>query len=195
MNADARPARWNGAIIALHWIGAALILELLAHGWLMVHGGFSAAKTFDLFQQHKSLGFVALAVTVARLAARARTLAPPKPSSQAWERRLSGFVQALLYVLTLIVIASGWLIVSASPLPIPTRFFDLLVVPNIAAPNPPLFNAATLAHWLAALVIAGLVALHVAGAVKHALVNRDNVLARMLPRHALPSPVREKGRG
>ncbi len=146
--------------------------------------GFSAATTFDLFQWHKSLGFAALAVTLARLAARAATLAPPKPRSPPWERRLSAGVQALLYAITLVAIGSGWLIVSTSPLPIPTRFFGLFVVPNIAAPNAATFAAATLAHWLAALAIAGLVALHVAGALKHAFIDRDDVLRRMLPRLA-----------
>ncbi len=195
MNAASGPLRWSGSAIVLHWIGAALILELLFHGWLMIHGRLSAAFTFDLFQWHKSLGFTALAVTVARLVTRALAPAPPKPDSAAWERRLSALVQALLYLLTLVVIASGWLIVSASPLPIPTRFFGLFVVPNIAAPNNALFAAATTAHWVAALVIAGLVALHVAGALKHALIDRDDVLARMLPRRANPSPAREKARG
>ena len=70
MNAKARPARWSGLIISLHWAGAALILALIALGWAMVYGGLDAASTFDLFQLHKSLGFVALALTAARLAAR-----------------------------------------------------------------------------------------------------------------------------
>ena len=182
MREAARAQRWSGVVIALHWIGAALILELLAHGWLMLHGGFSAATTFDLFQWHKSLGFVALAVTLARLAARALSTAPPALNSPVWERRLAAGVQALLYVVTLVAIGSGWLAVSSALLPIPTRFFGLFVVPNIAAPSAALFAAATLAHWLAALAIAGLVALHIAGAMKHAMVNRDDVLRRILPR-------------
>jgi cytochrome b561 len=178
---SARPPRWNRVVVALHWIGAALILELLAHGWLMIHGGFSAAETFDLFQWHKSLAFVALAVTLARLLARAATPAPSKPGSPPWERRLSAFVQALLYVATLIAIGSGWLAVSTALLPIPTRFFGLFVVPNIAAPDASLFAAATVAHAVTAFAIVGLVALHIAGALKHALIDRDDVLRRMAP--------------
>ena len=78
---------------------------------------------------------------------------------------------------------------SASPLPIPTRFFDLFVIPNIARPDAALFGWATLAHEIAAWTIAGLVALHAAGALKHHWIDRDDVLERMLP------PVRERGRG
>ena len=182
MTAAARPLRWNLVLIALHWLSAALILGLIAHGLMMVHGRLSAATTFDLYQEHKSLGFVALALTAARLLGRLCFTAPAKLASPLWERRLAAAVQALLYALTLAAILSGWLVVSASPLPIPTRFFDLFVVPNIAGPNPETFADAALAHEIAAYAIAVFVALHVAGALKHHFVDRDDALNRMLPR-------------
>ena len=71
MIGEARPARWNGLIVSLHWAAAAIILGLIALGWAMIYGGLDSATTFDLFQWHKSLGFVALALTAIRLAARA----------------------------------------------------------------------------------------------------------------------------
>jgi cytochrome b561 len=182
LSAEARPARWSGPIISLHWAGGAIILALIALGWIMVYGGLDAAATFDLYQWHKSLGFLGLALTVARLAARLAGAAPPAPASRPWERRLAAFTQMALYALTIVAIVSGWLVVSTSPLPIPTRFFDLIVIPNIAPPDPSLFATATLNHKLAAWSIAGLVALHVAGALKHHFVDRDDVLRRMLPR-------------
>ena len=91
---------------------------------------------------------------------------------------------------TLRAIVAGWLVVSASPLPIPTRFFDLFVIPNIAKPDGALFAGASLAHVFSAYAIACLVALHVAGALKHHLADRDDVLTRMLPLRAPRSPVR-----
>ncbi len=182
MSGDARPARWSASLIALHWLAGALILELIAHGWTMLHAGLSAATAFDLYQSHKSIGFVVLPLTAARVVLRFGRKAPPKPAAAPWENGLAGIVQAALYALTIAAIASGWLVVSTSPLPIPTRFFDLFVVPDIARPDAALFAAATLAHDVAAWSIAGLVALHVAGALKHHFVDRDDVLARMLPR-------------
>ena len=181
MTAEARPARWSGLIISLHWMGAAIILALLAMGWAMVHGGLDSASTFDLYQWHKSLGFVALALTAARLAARSVSSSPPAPVSPGWERLLAALAQASLYVLMICAIVSGWLVVSTSPLPVPTRFFDLFVIPNIAPADASLFAKAALAHKLSAWAIAFLVALHVAGALKHHLVNRDDVLRRMSP--------------
>jgi cytochrome b561 len=175
-----RPPRWSAAVIALHWLNAALILGLIALGWAMTHRVFGAARSFDLYQLHKSLGFLTLALTVLRLAVRAASQAP-QPNAGG-EGRLARFVQAAFYVLTLGVIVAGWLVVSASPLPVPTRFFNLFVVANIALPNTGLFASAKLAHQIAAYAIAVLVALHVAGALKHQFFDRDETLCRILPR-------------
>jgi cytochrome b561 len=179
LSGEARPARWSEPIIWLHWAGAAIILALIALGWAMVYGGLDAATTFDFYQWHKSFGFVALALTAVRLVARFAGAAPRAPASPLWERRLAAATQALLYILTIGAIGSGWLLVSASPLPVPTRFFDLFVIPNIAPADPSLFASAELAHKLLAWAIALLVALHVAGALKHHFVDRDDVLKHM----------------
>jgi cytochrome b561 len=176
-----RPERWGALPIALHWLIALIIAALIAIGWRMVHGELSAAETFDAYQLHKSLGFLVLALTVARLAARAAFASPPEPQAPRWERRLASFTQGALIVLTIGAGLAGWLVVSASPLPIPTRFFNLFVIPNIARPDAALFAAAVGAHKVAAWTIVGLVALHVAGALKHHFVDRDDVLKRMLP--------------
>jgi cytochrome b561 len=182
LSAKARPKRWSALIIALHWLAGALILELVAHGWIMVHGRLSAATTFDLYQSHKSLGFVVLVLTAARLIARFARAPPAPAAAPRWERRLAALVQAALYVLTIVAILAGWLVVSTSPLPVPTKFLGLFVTQNIARPDAALFAAAALAHEVAAWSIAGLVALHAAGALKHHFVDRDDVLTRMLPR-------------
>lgn len=174
------PPRWSPAVIALHWLNAALILALIALGWAMTHRVFGAAATFDDYQLHKSLGFLALALTALRLVVRSAKEAPPPVAG--WEGRLARVVQATFYFLTLGVIGAGWLVVSASPLPVPTRFFDLFVIPDIAAPNFALFTLAKLAHQIGAYAIAAIVALHIAGALKHHFVDRDGTLARMLPR-------------
>jgi cytochrome b561 len=176
----APPARWSLAVIALHWISAALILVLIALGVAMVHGPFGAAQKFDFYQLHKSLGFAALAVMALHLAARLATRAPP-PRGALFERRLAALAQAALYALSFAAILAGWLDVSTSPLPIPTRVFNLFVMPNIARPDHALYQAALAAHRYASWLIAALVALHVAGALKHHILDKDDVLKRMAP--------------
>ena len=190
MTAEPRPERWSGLIISLHWMAGAVILALLALGWIMVYGGLNAGTTFDLYQWHKSFGFVALGLTAPRLLGRLVGSSPSSPVSAPWERRLAAFTQGALYVLTIGAILFGWLVVSTSPLPVPTRFFDVFVIPNIAGPDPWLFAGAVLAHKLAAWGIAVLIALHAAGALKHHFLDRDDVLKRMLPRWRSLSPPR-----
>jgi cytochrome b561 len=190
LSATARPERWSGAIVSLHWAAGAVILALIAMGWAMIHGDLDSAWTFDIYQWHKSWGFVALVLTAARLGARFVSASPPAPGSPRWEHRLAAITQASLYILMVCAIVSGWLIVSASPLPVPTRFFDLFVIPNIAPPDPALFAGAVLAHKIAAWTIAALVVLHVAGALKHHFADRDDVLKRMLPGWRSPAAPR-----
>ena len=189
MSVSARPERWSGSIVWLHWAGAAIILALIAMGWAMIHGGLDSAWTFDIYQWHKSWGFVALALTAVRLGARLVSFSPPSLPPR-WEHRLAAAAQASLYILTICAIVSGWLVVSASPLPVPTRFFDLFVIPNIAPPDPSLFADAVLAHKIAAWTIAALVVLHVAGALKHHFADGDDVMKRMAPRWRRLSPPR-----
>ena len=190
---EARPARWSPLLIALHWLAGLLTLELIVHGFVMVHAGLTAATAFDLYQSHKSIGFVVLALTAARLVLRFAGKAPPLLGAP-WERVLARLVQAALYALTIGAVASGWLVVSTSPLPIPTRFFDLFVIPDVARSDAALFAAARFAHAAAAWSIAGLVALHAAGALKHHVVDRDGALTRMLPKGFSNPQIIRRGR-
>jgi len=180
---NARPARWCSAMIALHWTAAAAaIAALIGIGWLMRHGGLDAAATFELFQLHKSLGFVALAFTAARIATRLMARAPSAPSSPRWEHSIAVATQASLYGLTIAASLLGWLAASASPLPIPTRIFGFFTAPNLTAANPALYSEATQAHAFAGWAIAALVALHICGALKHHFIDREDTLTRILPR-------------
>jgi cytochrome b561 len=178
--AETPPARWNPVVAFLHWLGAALMIAMLALGWWMTHGEGDAARRFDLYQTHKSLGFLALALVVARLAARLATHAPaPLLAMRPWERRAAGLAHSALYGLTLIVAVSGWLVVSSAIVAIPSRFFDLFVVPVIPGVGPACFAAASTLHALAAWLLAGLIVLHLVAAAKHALDDRDAVMSRM----------------
>jgi cytochrome b561 len=184
LSASEPPAeRWSPPVLALHWLSAALILALLALGAYMTHGFADAARRFDLYQLHKSLGFVALALTLARLGARGASRAPPPlVSTPAWERRAAALAHGALYALTLIAALSGWFVVSSAIVAVPTRFFDLFVIPGIPGVGPVQFGAATALHFFVVWLLAGLVALHIAAALKHRFVDRDAIWSRMAPK-------------
>ncbi len=182
MNAGggAKP-RWSAYTIALHWSSALLILALLGLGWFMVHGDIAAGARFDLYQLHKSLGFLSLALLLLRFGARLMQAPPSSPPTMPqWERRMAGLTHVTFYGLMLIAVLSGWLLVSAAIIAIPTRFFGLFTIPNLTGPGMNLEADMVLLHyWISRLTI-GLIVLHVAAAMKHHVFDRDDVLKQML---------------
>jgi cytochrome b len=86
-----------------------------------------------------------------------------------------------LYVLILAMIASGWLMVSASPLPIPIHLPLGFTLPNLTGPNAHIEARAKFTHEVLSKLVIGVIALHVTGALKHHFIDHDGVLSRMLP--------------
>jgi cytochrome b561 len=176
------PRRWGVSTIALHWLSAALVIALLALGWFMVHGDIEASTKFDLYQLHKSLGFLSLVLLLLRFGARLAERSPPAPPRMGeWERRLAGLAHAALYALLLIAALSGWLRVSSAIIPIPSRFFGLFVIANLVGPDAAFSDNMAILHYVVSRLLIGLLVLHVAAALKHHLVDHDDVLVRMLP--------------
>ena len=153
----------------------------------MTNADLAAAQKFDLYQWHKTLGWLTLMLTLARLAARSLTVAPaPIPTIPPRTRALARAAHLALYALALTLGFSGWVRVSAALIPIPIELFGLANVPNIAAMNPDLSEAMGLTHKFTAYAFAGLVALHIAAALKHRFIDRDATLRRMsIARHRI----------
>jgi cytochrome b561 len=59
---------WGWPAKALHWIGAAMILVLLAHGWWMTHMTARPERLAN-YAWHSALGYDLLALTVLRIVA------------------------------------------------------------------------------------------------------------------------------
>jgi cytochrome b561 len=179
--ADGSQPRWSRSTIALHWLSALLILVLLGLGWFMVHGDLKASTKFDLYQLHKSLGFLSLVLLLLRFGARlARPSPAAPPAMPRWERRAARATHVAFYVLLLVAALSGWLLVSAAIIAIPTRFFDLFVIPNLVGPDATLSAGMTFLHYLVSRLLIGLLILHIGAALKHHFIDRDDVFLRMV---------------
>ena len=173
------PRRWGSLTRLLHWSVAALILTLIALGWLAHLAPLSPAK-ITLFYWHKSLGMLALALVLIRLGWRAGNRAPPLPSDlPAWEPLVARATHVFLYILIVLMPVSGWLINSAAG--IPFKIFWVLPLPAIAPVSETLEHAFELVHlatfWALAVVLLG----HVAAALRHHFLLRNGILLRMLP--------------
>lgn len=140
------------------------------------------ATKFELYQLHKSFGFTVFALASLRLGWRFVNPTPALPTTMpAWERRLAEAVHVGLYGALAAVPLTGWLMASTSPYAIPTIVFGLFALPHPLAPDAATHETLILVHRIAAYTLAAMVALHVAGALKHHFITGDEVLRRMLP--------------
>lgn len=175
--------RWGAISMVLHWLVALLVLGLMAVGFYMESGLTDDLKTlFTLFQGHKSLGLLVLALAILRLGWRWLNPSPPLPDTlKPWERTAARATHLALYALLLAQPLVGWLMVSASPLEVPTIWFGLVDVPHLIGPDKATEGLMKRLHWIFAWALIALIALHIAAALKHHLILRDDVLRRMLP--------------
>ena len=74
---------------------------------------------------------------------------------------------------------SGWMMSSARGFPV--SWFGYFQLPDLVPKSKPLYDALMATHHTLAWVLVAVVVLHVAGALKHHFVLRDDVLRRMLP--------------
>lgn len=180
--ATAAPARWSPLAIALHWGIAALVLAMIVLGLVMARLPVGP-QAFELYQLHKSIGLTVLALMLLRLAVRLRRPAPPLPDTlKPWERAAARVTHVGLYALLFAMPVSGWLMASASPWGIPTVWFGLVQVPHPIGPSAETEALLKTVHATLSYLLALMLALHVAAAIKHHWLLRDDVLRRMLPR-------------
>ena len=93
--------------------------------------------------------------------------------------RLRPSTHIALYALLLLMPVSGWLMATTTPVRLPTIVFGLFALPYPLAPDLAIYGLARATHVALAMLLAALIVLHVAGALMHALVWRDQTLARM----------------
>jgi len=172
-------ARWGAIAQLLHWLIALAVAGQMVLGWVMVSLRLSSTK-FELYAIHKSLGITLLLLVLIRLAWRLWNVTPPAPpGSPRWEARAAGATHALLYVLLFALPVSGYLINSASNFPL--VIWGVLPLPNLTDENEPLQIVAEYLHLTLFWILATLVLLHAAAALRHHWVLKDTVLRRMLP--------------
>jgi len=163
--------------IALHWLTALAVVVQFAWGWWMQSipkepPGMRA----DAFNLHKSIGLTLFALMVLRVIWRSVHPPPPLPPMPRWQSRLARFNQLLLYVALLAMPLAGYLGSVFSGYPV--KYFGISL-PSWGARDAGLKDLFSATHYGASWVLAGAVMLHLAGNVKHALIDRDGLLGRM----------------
>ncbi|MDZ4355658.1 MAG: cytochrome b [Variovorax sp.] len=173
-------ARYTRTAMLLHWLIAAAVLAAVGMGLYMTSPPITPPR-FRVYSWHKWLGVCLLLATVMRMAWRLRH-APPSPEGAVhpFEALAARIVHGLLYMLCLLVPLSGWAYTTAEGRPV--VLFGRFPLPDFVPVDPALAEVFKVTHHWLAWTLSALVLLHVAAALKHRFVDRDGVLARMLPR-------------
>ena len=183
--------RYGTGAMIFHWVIAALLIANICLGLYFADLPRSDPWKFELTQFHKSIGLTILVLSVLRLAWRLSHPVPPLPAGMSWGLRVAARASHwLFYFLIIAIPLSGWIMVSASPLGLPTNYFHIFHWPNLwfVADLPraqkiglhePLESVHNVLAWSAIVLIP----IHVLAALYHQFVRRDDLLWRMLPRH------------
>ncbi len=141
-----------------------------------------------------------LVLTALRFLWRLANPPPAYPAHMArWEKAAATVTHLGFYLLTLAIPLTGWAMVSASPLNIPTLLFKTIPWPHIGfvhslpmIQRKGLEGSLTAVHQTLAWGTLILLALHVAAALKHQFRDRDWILWGMFPLPALkPGPAKQ----
>jgi cytochrome b561 len=156
-----------------------LVVAMVVLGLIMVDLPLGVRK-LELYALHKSVGIVILALTAARLAWRLSGTSPALLGpSRPYERILARAVHVSFYIVLVAMPLTGWLMSSSSNFPV--NVFGLFTLPDLVAPDKALADAFEAAHYWLGWVLIGLLALHVAGALKHHFLLENDTLRRMIP--------------
>jgi cytochrome b561 len=162
---------------SLHWLIALLIFAVFPLGLYMHDLKLSPAK-LQLYSYHKWAGMIILLLAIIRLLWRI-THRPPALSLPRYQQIASSAVHHLLYLLMIAIPLTGWLMSSAKGYQ--TVLFGILPLPDLLAKDKVLGHTLENVHQSLNYLLLLLVAVHIAAALKHHFIDRDDVLTRMLP--------------
>lgn len=176
------PHSYGSVTKIFHWATAALIiviapLGVIANG-LPYETDAQLAQKAWLFSLHKTLGVAVFFVALARIAWALGQIKPWDIAAHGLQTYLAALVHWLLYISLVAVPLTGWVHHAATSgfAPIWWPFGQTLpLVPQSLA----LAETTASLHWLLSKVMIAAILLHVAGAMKHHLINRDATLRRM----------------
>ncbi len=170
-------ARYTTTAMLLHWLIALLIFVLFPLG-LYMHGLKLSPTKLHLYSYHKWAGITVLLLAFLRVVWRTAHQ-PPALNMPYWQQTASNVVHALLYLLIIAVPLSGWLMSSAKG--VQTVWLGILPLPDLVEKDKALGQLLGFVHQNLNYTLLALVMLHIAAALKHRFIDKDDVIKRMLP--------------
>lgn len=170
--------------VALHWIIGLTMIGMVIFGLVLedmnpADAAGKASKGY-LIGIHKSIGVLVLVFAAWRIARRMRLGMPQHVGVyKAWEQTLAKVIHYFLLLATLLLPLSGILYSIGSARSI--EVFGVTIIPKLLlAKDPMLANIGIWTHAILGKLILVAIALHIAGALKHHIVDKDGTLRRMM---------------
>ncbi len=160
-----------------HWVIALMVIVQIPAGIAMTSEPLLGVAD-PLFILHKGMGSVLLVLVVARLLWRITHPPPPFPDFMpSLEQRIAGSTHVVMYILFLVMAVSGYVRTIGDGFPI--ELLDELGIPPLIPLMPEVARVMLVIHQFTVIALIGLVAVHVSAVLRHHLIDRNPVLARM----------------
>jgi len=172
---------YGGLTKALHWIVVVLFAWQVGSALVMTRLPEEAAAGRDLlYNWHKTLGLVALAVALVRIWARRQGELPPwAPCLTPTDQRVVHHAENGLYLAMLLLPVSGFMHVMAGGYGV--AFAGVAALPNPLPRWEWLALAGKWGHVAGGALLAVSLAAHLGVVLRHTLVKRNGLVRRMLP--------------
>jgi cytochrome b561 len=168
--------------MVLHWFMALLLSALVALGLYMTSlpdVGFGTWK-IRLILYHKQLGLLALMLVALRLVWRVGNVLPDLVETiPDLQKVVARFVHLCFYALMLALPVTGWLMSSATGIPV--SVLGLFTLPDLVPYDDRLFHTLIDVHRCLGYALIVCMAAHIGAALRHHFYLRDSTLKRMLP--------------
>lgn len=172
--------RYTRFAVLLHWLIALLIISAFALGVTMVDIPGITPTKLRYFSWHKWLGVTVLALACARLLWRLTHPAPAYPASMPdWQKSAAHGLHGLLYVLMFAIPVSGYFYSLAAGVPV--VYLGVIPLPVFIDASDVLKPILKQVHYALNVSLVFLVVAHMAAALKHVFIDRDDMFRRMLP--------------
>lgn len=163
--------------ILFHWIMAIIIIGIIIVGLTMTRIKESPLQD-TLFRFHKEFGILILILVIPRILWRFYNIIPTTYSWPHWERFAAHTIHKFFYIIMFASPITGWLMNSAAAFPV--SFFGLFYLPSLISENKPLASYLDKIHIYLAYTLIALIIIHIAAALKHYFIDKDDILQRML---------------
>jgi cytochrome b561 len=168
--------RYTPTAVVLHWLLALALFGTFALGVYM-HELPMSPQRLKLYSWHKWAGITILLLSFVRLVWRLTNPPPPDVPMPGWQRKAAHAAHYALYALFFAVPLAGWAYSSAAGFPV--VWFGVVPLPDFVPVDRDLADVLKDLHEALASAMALIVLVHVGGALKHHLIDRDGLLRRM----------------